>query len=619
MLPFFPRPYPDELLYSICARYHQRSCNQSYRSTVNEIFGSATACAVADLPNRLGDLCGQLHRKCLLTPAQIIDRNTLLPLFRPFLPRHRVDKLVNWMIDSASGGGIHMSIGAMASSIPSPRFLRLCPECLKHDGEQHGEPYWHRRHQATGVAVCPIHGCWLLQSSIRTTDQKQVFHLVPADPSKCISLGPASEHSHYLDIAKSVAWLLDSPADLVPGLRSLQKRYIHHLQMTDLATFSGRINQKEFHERFVAHYGASFLQGIHCGIDHGTTETWLSQLVRKPRKANHPLRHLLLIHFIGLKPEGFLQGSTPENRPFGRGPWPCLNPAANHYRQPVINRTTISRNSENGMPIGNFFCSCGFSYARTGPDRDKADRYRIGRMISFGQVWEKQLLLLLDEEHRSYRETARILGVDTKTVISRYARLNATANRNEDASANSIDQERVARRTRWLELQEAFPDAALKELRALNPSDFAWLYRNDHEWLQMNVPSKERKTPCRGRVDWPSRDARLAETISEAVAAICESPGRPVRITISSVGRKLGALALLQKKLSKLPATRALLAEKCETRDAFIIRRVRLAVETLRQKHVSIQAWRIIREARIRPGFSEAVADEIERFVRSEF
>ena len=38
MLGSFPTPYPDELLYSVVARYHIRSGNKSFRQTHEELF-----------------------------------------------------------------------------------------------------------------------------------------------------------------------------------------------------------------------------------------------------------------------------------------------------------------------------------------------------------------------------------------------------------------------------------------------------------------------------------------------------------------------------------------------------------------------------------------------------
>ena len=53
MLHWFPTPYPDELLYSVLARYHVRSGNTSRKMTTEELFGKRTIIAVWDLPSNL--------------------------------------------------------------------------------------------------------------------------------------------------------------------------------------------------------------------------------------------------------------------------------------------------------------------------------------------------------------------------------------------------------------------------------------------------------------------------------------------------------------------------------------------------------------------------------------
>ena len=56
MLSSFPNPYPDEILYSTVARYHQRSGNILFRQTVEELFGDRSAHSAVVLPAGLGAL-----------------------------------------------------------------------------------------------------------------------------------------------------------------------------------------------------------------------------------------------------------------------------------------------------------------------------------------------------------------------------------------------------------------------------------------------------------------------------------------------------------------------------------------------------------------------------------
>jgi hypothetical protein len=361
-------------------------------------------------------MCGLLSAP-LNDPVGWINNNTLLPFYAPFLPRKRLNKLIAWMRGSIRGGSIHMSIGHMASSIPSPRYLRYCLRCLEEDAQEYGETYWHRSHQAAGVHLCHKHEEWLIEDDSFAAG-KHDFRLAPdkTPPRKQSALEDERNLAHHLSLAQMVGWLLEHHDVHSYGLQALHRKYLHHLQRLGLATFSGRVAQRELVDRFVAFYGETFLRQIHCLVDKDSEDNWLSALVRKPRKASHPVRHFLLINFLGIHPEEFFSDEAQTRAPFGRGPWPCLNPVAAHYKRFVVGQCEITRNSETGAPVGNFVCSCGFGYARTGPDQERTDRFRRGRMLSFGKLWEEELIRLAVNERRSLRSTARALGVDVNTV-----------------------------------------------------------------------------------------------------------------------------------------------------------------------------------------------------------
>lgn len=56
MIGFFTDPYPDELLYSACARYHRRARNISKEATARDLFGSGRTKIVVDFQTRLNYL-----------------------------------------------------------------------------------------------------------------------------------------------------------------------------------------------------------------------------------------------------------------------------------------------------------------------------------------------------------------------------------------------------------------------------------------------------------------------------------------------------------------------------------------------------------------------------------
>lgn len=618
MLPFFPTPYPDELFYSICARYHKRSANISIKATVKDLFGSASVCAVADFPTHFDYLCGLLPEGTLNTADRLIYGHTMLPLYRLFLPKVREKNLVAWMKGSTRGNSIHVAIGAVSSCIPLPGFFRYCRECVVDDEAQFGEPYWHRCHQVMGVRVCHKHHAWLFESNIATSVQrnKQMFFVVPGHSQLERGRTLRDDDGHlefYRSIAESVAWLLQSDNIRLPGLHSLQRWYLIQLHRLGLTTSSGRVVQRELIARFVDHFGTYLLEQMHCRIDRYSQNSWLSTLVRKPRKSAHPIRHILLIHFLGLKINDFFKMEHRQDLPFGRGPWPCLNPVASHYRQPVVRNCVITRNGETRGPVGNFYCTCGFAYARTGPDEEKDDHYRRGRIIAFGTEWERELIRLAVKERKGLRPTARALGVDTNTVKKHLSRLTRVNYKEPDSKNSKV---REARRANWLLLRSEHVEKGRKELHDLSPADYKWLYRNDFEWLRKNLPmAKVKVLKTLQRVDWVKRDCLLASRIMFAVRRIMGLPGRPIRVTTRSVGRTINERSILEKKLTKLPITKIALDMLVESKEAFDVRRVRYAAAMLSEKCESLSVWRIEREARLRPGYSMKVSDEIEHLI----
>lgn len=60
MIGCFPDPYPEELLYSVCARYSERVKYPNKNGILSELFGRKDTIAVVDLPNGLNHLISQL-------------------------------------------------------------------------------------------------------------------------------------------------------------------------------------------------------------------------------------------------------------------------------------------------------------------------------------------------------------------------------------------------------------------------------------------------------------------------------------------------------------------------------------------------------------------------------
>jgi hypothetical protein len=618
MLGCFPAPYPDELLYSLCARFHRRMQYPNMKDTMQELFGDEAAIAVVDLPSNLGSLVSALPSGSSYTTKYLINNHTLFPFFAPFLHPKQAQKLRADM-EGARGPAIKMRSGIMASTIRPPEWLRFCPLCAMHDEQEFGECYWHRLHQLPGVEICDEHNVRLLNSYVRIQNPQTRHEFVAAEQGiqlpKSLPLDVLQPHHKILlRIAQDAAWLLKQTIS-PPGLDVLLKRYHQLLAERELATSSGRVRVNQLLNEFCHFYSNGFLQSLQCQIDTESQHSWLFRLIRSPKGSQHPLHHLLLIQFLEYSAEGFFQLPS-QFKPFGKGPWPCLNQAASHFHQPVIQTCEITYTQDHGKPVGTFHCSCGFIYCRTGPDKTQEDQFRITKVRAFGTVWEEKLKELWADPTVSLRGMARDLGVDPTTVKLHAAALKLPFPRQGERQTNRSNRELVSSpenreglpaatlenyRMEWLTARRENPTSGITKLKNQFQRVYTWLRRNDREWLEANLPSKKQtNSPC-PRVDWGSRDAELAEAVRLSATKLYKQGGRPNQVTIAAIARGLGQLALIQKHLDKLPLTAKVLTDVVETRESFALRRINWVVHCYRQEGSYPQRWQLIRRAGLRP------------------
>lgn len=129
MIGFFPDPYPDELLYSICARYHYRVGYREKISTARDLFNARTPIGFT-LPNWLKRLISVLPPGHCYSVDQLIDEHTLLPFYEPFLSPERVGQIRYVMGEKRRGTPDLIGVGAMLPAKTRPESLRYCPACV---------------------------------------------------------------------------------------------------------------------------------------------------------------------------------------------------------------------------------------------------------------------------------------------------------------------------------------------------------------------------------------------------------------------------------------------------------------------------------------------------------
>lgn len=553
-----------------------------------------------------------------------INKHTNLPFYLPFLDLDCRADIKELMINN-TGEGVYTKIGIVAGGICTKKGLCYCPKCVMDDIMSVGEPYFHRIHQIPGVIVCPIHSCVVRQYKITRNDIGRI-RFIRLDP-KYIDTNIIYEkntltNEKLVKISRCASYIINNDLGKLDR-KSIVEKYKRMLDDKGLLTLEKRVRQNKLVELFKEYYTAELLMILESNID-SKESNWIRTITRKPKSIIQPIRHILFILFLCNDAETFFAESYQVKSPFGKAPWPCLNPAANHYKELVIDKCRISIDSMTSKPVATFKCDCGFIYSKKINKEEPNDIYKIGRIKIYGDVWEKKLIQLIKDNQYSIREIARIMKCDPKTIIkySRKLGVGNFINSKMKIIENKVITNRFNYKDQYskdiLQLCCQHSEYSRSQIRKELSKQYAWFYRNDREWLKDNLPAANKcnhnEETINLRVDWNKRDNDILENIKVIHEKLLSSE-KQTRITKSIIGRKLGISALLEHHLDKLTNTKKYLSEVLETIENYQIRRVDVVCRDMIEKNIELKKWKIIKAAGLKPNCSLSVMQNIDDYL----
>lgn len=610
MIGLFPDPKTDELLYSACARFQDRMKFPHTDAAVEKLFGGKRRAAV-DFPTRINHLTSVMPPNHQYTSDILIDRHTLYPYFAPFLPLERALLVRQEMCET--GNNIHERLGVTPGRLTFPEVLRFCPKCIKEEQEAGREPYWRRLHQLPGVEVCPTHLVFLEGSGlVRNRRGGSTFFASASRVVTQVRPRPLSKSAPLdairLQIANTSSWLLNWHGPYF-GSEVLSKRYYHLLLREGYAYYNGRIRNGKFLKAFVDFFTPAFLESLSCPLGTRIT-SWPLLLLHSSQSTvvRPPLHHILLLTFLGLSPEEVFT-RFEEVKPFGEGPWPCLNPVADHFRQQVITECRVSDSpskTRRGLPKADFHCSCGFTYTRTGTDLTEEDCYRFDAVIAYGTLWRDTFIkqwrvtsLTLEQMANNFRTTQSTLTRNAARLGLPISRVNCgSAPTGEDTDRRySFESARSEYREKWLSMRASAPEAGRQELQSMAYYTWWWLSKNDAEWLKEHMPASRKTPPRANQNDWENIDRELSTLVKASVQRIKSKEGRPVRASLSAIIKDVGRQSWLESYLHKLPLTAKVVTEDLESYEDHLIRRLHWAAGCFRDEGIIPTRIKLLRSA----------------------
>lgn len=275
MIAYFPAIYPDELLYSQLARYYTKSGYMAYTFTAEELFLSKTVRPDIEFVNTYTPAAVQTITRNL-PMEKVVERHTMFPYYGRFLPQERRQKSFQALVSMT--GNYHNLLSIPKSKDGKVRYLRYCSLCATHDREQYGEAYWHRIQQMVGILVCPVHQCYLMDSSVMISGKAAPSLMVAEEVIPLSESYVISNNKQECDVAAYMAKVFQADVDLESGVTVGE--YLHS-RMANTPYRSVRGEQRNitlFHTDFVEFYKDL--------SDNWFTELWQIQKVLTNDRVN---------------------------------------------------------------------------------------------------------------------------------------------------------------------------------------------------------------------------------------------------------------------------------------------------------------------------------------------
>lgn len=249
MIAFFPQTYPDELLYSLLSRYHQRSGNARFVFTAEELYrnGKLTHPSIDFVNAFTDDAMNWLTR---VKPWGIVaEKHTMFPALIRFLPLGRRKEAEE---------GVRRQNGNWKNLMCLPvleerRYLRFCTQCAKEDREERGETYWHREHQIPRIRVCPKHRLFLENSSIpiHSKTTPGLFDAESNVPENTV--GTYCKNEREIEFTQYVLEVFRQPVDIQTDFSI--NTFLHAKLKPEYKNESGIIrNMKRLYEDYTSFY-----------------------------------------------------------------------------------------------------------------------------------------------------------------------------------------------------------------------------------------------------------------------------------------------------------------------------------------------------------------------------
>lgn len=558
---------PDETLFSWCSRYHRLAANGQDRTTCLQLFGHPRIGAAHDFPARV-DLFAARSQAALGNSAQIIRDRTLLPFYLPFKPQQVCHQAVT-ALRGEGIGHLKFRLGLLTSGLGAAHPLKACPLCIESDLTSLGWTYWHRSHQWPGVWLCPEHHVPLRISPMKLGQVARFSWVLPGR-ALCgpvagleAACGELAHHGWLLKLARSSCELPTCTAASLIDPIKIGGAFRWRLAQMGMSHDGGRIRWREVDSRLgqlATHLCC--VPGLNQQADPELLRTQLVRLL-SGRSLTHPLRYLVWIATWFDSLEDFLKEYSMAGVAMDKGMGdPNLTHKGDLTEAPDPNREQVLALVQQGkISLTAATRRLGVSYVTmtAWACQNQVVAPRRPKKLD-DRLWSQAVELL--QTGRDKEEVARTCQVSI-TSVTRILR--TVPGLQDEWHRMRYELRRTVARQAWKQVSRLHAYLTIKALRQLEPAAYAWLYRNDRNWLKASLehvaraPSENHSATRMLRAD-----ARMAQALKRVALA---STPRPAAVTWGGLKRTLPALNKAFRYPQRWPLTVRTLTAILDSRD----------------------------------------------------
>ncbi|MFN7652493.1 MAG: TnsD family Tn7-like transposition protein [Cyclobacteriaceae bacterium] len=555
MINFFIDPLPDETFISWMRRYQYRVLH-SETSLDAKLFGEQISMQSLDLAFGLENFVKTLSHISNYSVEQIIQDHTLWPFYINFVNESKWKRIVNFM----RGVKINKRYrGLRLLNIYSGSLPMYCPKCRDEDIAKFGEIYWHRTHQIPDILICTKHNCFLETIISSDNSIRHLKNVCPNEvscPERTIIENSCSQLlliSSKMESYLSTNWL--TPTINTSYREGAFSKGYSNGRLVDIKKLVNDMN--EFFEPVFSVYTDK-------QFDKHTFN--LKAVFVSTKQIIHPLRHVFVRAFLETKSDTLAKNESP----FGKGPFPCINRAANHFGEKHV---SLIENGfgYRGFPKGKFQCTCGMIFSEY-----KNEFKTITLVIDHGNEWKEfvtnQISLGVCGSKISQR--LGISFIQLRRWCCKYGIANSWKKVEPSMRKANFETRKDEFRQAWQKKGCLIEEIGLTAVTKMFQSEYNCLVKYDSEWLSnFNREYRNKVKSKRPEFDFKSIDEENVVLIKSAFKELIQSK-IPRRISAGLLIRVSKANYQQSNKCKRRYAlTTSLLNKLEETWDDFRIRK----------------------------------------------